>query len=157
MSCVECPEGSKNWWKFILIAFGPLTIFYFFILFFQINAVSSSLHAFLLYSLIIASAPHTRFVLFGLEEYSNHNAFIITAKILGTLYGVWNLDFFRVFLPNICLNLDTLPTLALDYVVAIYPIPLVLIIITYFLIDLYDRNFQPLIWIWNRPAPNMLA
>ena len=147
MSCVECPNGSKNWWKFILVAFGPLTIFYFFILFFQINAVSSFLHAFLLYSLIIASAPHTRFVLFGLEEYSNHNAFIITAKILGTLYGVWNLDFFRVFLPNICLNLDTLPTLALDYVVAIYP--LVLIIITYFLIDLYDRNFQPLIWIWK--------
>ena len=44
MSCMECPDGSKNWWKFILAAFGPLTLFYFFILFFQVNIVSSSLH-----------------------------------------------------------------------------------------------------------------
>ena len=40
-----------------------------------------------------------------------------------------------------------LPTLALDYLVAVYP--LIMIIITYFLIDLYDRNFQPLVWIWK--------
>ena len=146
MSCVECPNGSKNWWKFILAAFGPLTIFYFFILFFQINAVSSSLHAVLFYSQTISCAPHARIVLFALQHF-NTNEIITAAKILATLYGVWNLDFFRAFLPNICLNLGTLPTLALDYVVAIYP--LILIIITYFLIDLYDRNFQPLIWIWK--------
>ena len=146
MSCVECPNGSKNWWKFILAAFGPLTIFYFFILFFQINAVSSSLHAVLFYSQVISCAPQARIILFALQHF-NTNEIITAAKILATLYGVWNLDFFCAFLPNICLNLGTLPTLALDYVVAIYP--LFLIIITYFLIDLYDRNFQPLIWIWK--------
>ena len=30
MSCVECPEGHKNWWKFALVGFVPLTVFYFF-------------------------------------------------------------------------------------------------------------------------------
>ena len=147
MTCVECPNGSKNWWKFILVAFGPLTIFYFLILFFHINAISSSLHAVLIYSLTVASSTHIRITLFALERHFINPTFITTAKILVTLYGVWNLDFFRAFLPNICLNLGTLPTLALDCVVAIYP--LVLIIITYFLIDLYDRNFRPLIWIWK--------
>ena len=146
MSCVECPNGSKNWWKFILAAFGPSTIFYFFILFFQINAVSSSLHAVLFYSQVISCAPQARIILFALQHFNN-NEIITAVKILVTLYGVWNLDFFRAFLPNICLNLGMLPTLALDYVVAIYP--LILIIVTYFLIDLYDRNFRPLIWIWK--------
>ena len=148
MSCVKCPDGSTNWWKFILAAFGPLSLFYFLILFFQINAVSSSLHAVLFYSQTITSTAHVRIILFALEEHSvSRSVFITIVKILVTLYGVWNLDFFRAFLPDICLNLGTLPTLALDYVVAIYP--LILITITYFLIDLYDRNFQPLIWIWK--------
>ena len=148
MSCVECPDGSENWWKFILVAFGPLTLFYFFILFFQINAVSSSLHAVLFYSQAISTTAHCRIILFALGEHfpSNH-WFIIVAKLLTTIYGVWNLDFFRAFLPNICLSLGTLPTLALDYVGVIYP--LILIMITYFLIDLYDRNFRPLILIWK--------
>ena len=147
MSCVECPNGNKNWWKFILVAFGPLMIFYFLILFFQVNAITTSLHAVLFYSQIIVSAPQARILLFALDERFINRTIITAAKILGTLCGVWNLDFFRFFLPNICLNLGTLPILALDYVVAIYP--LILIIITYFLIDLYDRNFLPLIWIWK--------
>ena len=29
ISCVKCPDGHKNWWKFILVAFVPLTFFYF--------------------------------------------------------------------------------------------------------------------------------
>ena len=27
LSCVRCPNGHKNWWKFILVAFVPLTLF----------------------------------------------------------------------------------------------------------------------------------
>ena len=147
MSCVECPDGSKNWWKFILVAFGPLTIFYFLILFFQVNAISSSLHAVIFYCQTMSFAPQLRIFLFMLEEHPQSSNYITTVKILATVYCVWNLDFFRVFFENICLNLGTLPTLALDYIIAIYP--LILIIITYFLIGLYDRNFQPLIWIWK--------
>ena len=44
LSCVECPDGHKNWWKFTLVAFVPLTLFYFFILLCNINVTSSRLH-----------------------------------------------------------------------------------------------------------------
>ena len=40
LSCVRCPEGHKNCWKFILVAFGPLTFFYFFVVPFNINVTS---------------------------------------------------------------------------------------------------------------------
>ena len=44
LSCVKCPDGNKNWWKFILVAFVPLTFFYFFVVLFNINVTSSRLH-----------------------------------------------------------------------------------------------------------------
>ncbi len=49
---------------------------------------------------------------------------------------IWNLDFFRPFYSNLCLRIDNLPILALDYAVAIYP--LFLMLITYLLIKLHD-------------------
>ena len=44
------------------------------------------------------------------------------AKFVMTLYGVWNLDFFRTLYPPICLNIDPFQVLVLDYVVAAYPL-----------------------------------
>ena len=42
LSCVKCPDGHKNWWRFLLAGFVPLTVFYFFILAFSINVTSSA-------------------------------------------------------------------------------------------------------------------
>ena len=56
LSCVRCPDGHKNWWKFVLAGFLPLTFFYFFVIFFSINATSSRLHGVVWFSQII-SAP----------------------------------------------------------------------------------------------------
>ena len=36
------------------------------------------------------------------------------ARIVASLFGIWNLDFFRSIQLNICLKTDTLSTLALD-------------------------------------------
>lgn len=68
-------------------------------------------------------------------------------KVLTTLYGIWNLDFFRSFYPDICLPMDTLSILALDYAIAIYP--LLLTFLSYFFIHLHDRNFRLLVILWK--------
>ena len=62
------------------------------------------------------------------------------AKVLLTLYGIWNLDFFRTLLPHICVNIDTLQALALDYAVAVYP--LILLVVAYALIEAHSCNFR---------------
>ncbi len=64
-----------------------------------------------------------------------------------SVYGIWNLDFFRSFDLGICLGTGTLPTLALDIAVGVYP--LLLAIISYIMIHLYDRNFLPLVILWR--------
>jgi len=65
------------------------------------------------------------------------------------MYGIWNLDFFRTVIPPeaVCLEMSTIHALALDYLLAFYP--LVLIVITYISIELHARNFWPLVWVWK--------
>ena len=50
LSCIECPDGNKNWWKFVLAGFCPLTFFYIFIVVFNINITSSRLNGVVLFS-----------------------------------------------------------------------------------------------------------
>ena len=62
--------------------------------------------------------------------------------ILVTLYGIWNLDFFRHIVPPVCLSssLRSIHILLLDLLVAFYPFLLTLI--SYIGIELYDPTIQ---------------
>ncbi len=77
------------------------------------------------------------------KKYRHFEAIV---KWMSLFFGIWNLDFFRS-LNNICLQTDTFQTLALDLAVSFYP--LLLILLTYFLIHLYDRKFRLLVVIWE--------
>ena len=121
--CISCRSGRLNWLKYLLSAFAPVTVFYFAILLFPINVISSSLAGFVFYSQIMASSITARDIII----YTHTNTHLLTiAKMLLAFYGVWNLDFFRTF-TNICLQTDFLETLSLDLLIAFYPVILVLI------------------------------
>ena len=44
LTCIKCPHVGWNWGRYIMAAYLPLTLFCFFVLFFEINAVTSHLH-----------------------------------------------------------------------------------------------------------------
>ena len=68
-------------------------------------------------------------------------------KVVLSIYGMWNLDFFRPFYTDLCLGVGVLPTLALDYAIAVYP--LLLMVVSYLLIALYDRNYRVVTVLWS--------
>jgi hypothetical protein len=144
LSCVSCTDVVTSWVKFISIAFVPLTAFYFLIFLFKINIVSSHLYGFILYSQGICLPVLSRILYLACR---NTPQYSVVVKTLGALYGIWNLDFFRSFDLGICLRTGTLPTLSLDIVVAVYP--LMLMILSYVLICLYDRNYRVLAIAWR--------
>ncbi len=144
MRCVKCSEGNRNIWKYILVAFGPLTVFYFLIVFLKINVTSSYLHGYLIYSQLLSTPVLLRkTVLFE----QDHPEWKIPIRIITTVYSIWNLDFFRGVYPDICLDVSTLTVLALDYAVAIYP--LLLTVVSYILIKLHGRNFRLVVILWR--------
>ena len=144
LSCVKCPNSHKNWWKFVLLGFIPLTLFCMFVVFFNVNVTSSRLHGFILFSQAISAPPLVRIVLLATV-----NLPIMTkaVKSFEPLYSLWNLNPFRLVFPDICLNVTTLEVFALDACIALYP--LVLIIISYILIELYDRNIWCIVFVWK--------
>ena len=147
ITCVNCTEGNKNLWKFFLVVFAPITVFYFIVLFFKINATSSYLHGFVLFSQAVSVPTLGRLIILAINSGQESAKLSISVKILISFFGFWNLDFFRMALPGICLDMSPLSVRALDYTIAIYPV--FLTILSYILIEMHDRNFRLFVFIWS--------
>jgi len=148
LRCVKCSGGHYNWAKYVAVTLLPPTAFFIVVVTFRISVTLPPMVA-LVHILQPIISPHiTRVTIFALTVPTLSSA-SIPARILYTIYGVWNLDFFRTVIPpeEVCLEMSTMHALALDYVVAIYP--LILIVFTYILIQLHARNFWPLVWVWK--------
>ena len=139
--CMKCSEeeSRRNVFWFLGAAFVPLTIFYIIVVLFKFNANSPILHGFILYAQL-ASAPFVIRILVL-------NSFSMTGiKIFTTLYGIWNLDFFRMLYPDMCLKLTTLQVIALDYIIAFYP--LLLMLLTIITLKLYSQHCRIIRSLW---------
>jgi hypothetical protein len=76
-------------------------------------------------------------------------------QALSAMYGVWNLDFFRMVYEPFCLhpNMSILQIISLDYAIAVYP--LIVIFFVYLLIKVHER-FEVVRFLW-RPAARLLT
>ena len=96
---------------------------------------------------IFCQALPSRYVLrpiFSLAK--NHKTANYILKIVATINSIWALDFFKSFY-SICLKVDHLTLIALEYCIALYPY--LLGFITHRLIKLYDRKIPVLGSIWK--------
>ena len=137
LACIQCHHIHWNWARYIMAAYLPLTLFYLIVFFFKVNVVSGHLHHVVFFSQVMSIPALSRILYQSLQK---QHAYFIGAKVLLSLYGIWNLDFFRPFYSDLCLGIGILPILALDYVIAVYP--LLLMTVSYLLIVLYDRNYR---------------
>ena len=144
LHCVQCHGGKSNWIKYILSAFLPLTLFCFIILLLNINVHSSHLQGYVILSQFASSTMLVRVgVLFGQRYPTLFRVF----QFFGSFYGFWNLDFFRLFNPGICLQISTLTVASLDLLVALYPMGLM--VVAYLMVKLYDRRLKLLLTLWK--------
>ena len=156
LDCVKCNNYNNGWIKFIVAAFLPLTIFYIIVIMFRISVTSSTLNAFVMVSQIAASPPvirnsYSRDLVS--DHYHDFSQFIL--KLVIAIGTIWNLDFFRSLYGYICIHSDLSyqQILLLEYVIAIYP--LFLILLTFILVKLHD-NFAFVVWLW-KPFHRCLA
>ena len=135
LSCVNCT--TSNWGKYTAVSLLPLTAFFAFVVTFRISATSPMLQAYILCTQIILCPNNMRAI---------QNQTLFTHVVITGL-AVWNLDFFRLVYPPFCLHphTNTLQVLALDYLIAVYP--LLLIGLSYLLVLLYDHNVRLVVFI----------
>ena len=146
--CMKC-HGSvySRWALYIFVTLLPITVFYFIVILFNINAAAPPLTAFVLYCQLFVTINQiymSRQQIFS-SYYYKRPAFLIAL----TLSGLWNLDFGRYIVPPFCVSdrLTTHDALLLDYTTGFYP--MLLILITYLLIELHGNNFKPLVMLWK--------
>ena len=147
LSCVECTDYKYNWFKYIAVAYGPLTVFYFIIILFRISVLTGDMMGYITISQMMTTIGLATQLFFMSDDAPFSRA---TVKIYLSLLSIWNLDFFRSLYPPFCLHphLSALQTISLDYIVAVYP--MILVLLTYLLIKLHDR-FRLVVWLC-RPA-----
>ena len=144
VECIKCTHPD-SWWIYFAVAFLPLTIFMVIILVFRISVVSPKLHAFVFFAQIIAVPMNVR--IFFLSTKSINPIVSAIVKVYLSVYGIWNLDFCRTLMPGVCLHLTTLEVLALDYLIAVYP--MLLMVIAYILVELHGHGFRPVLFMWK--------
>ena len=149
MHCVQCSDYDYNWAKYLAVAFLPLTVFCVIVIVFRVSATSGSMNAFILVSQMASTPAILRPRNLITHCYESQRFACYFAYTLPSVYGIWNLDFFCVVYEPFCLHpsVTTLQVLALDYAIAVFS--LALIVATYSLVELHNRNCRVIVWLWR--------
>ena len=152
LGCLQCLKGLSGWLLYIFLAVFPTTIFFLIVIIFQIRVTSAPMNAFIFFcqvlSNVVNSLPYT---------FLTASPFVRNMTIVfSTLFGFWNLDFFRYVIPSFCASdqLNPIQVVTLEYVVAFYP--LLLIFTTYICVELHARDCRLIVWLW-KPFSRCLA
>ena len=148
LMCHQCHRGLlSNIILYITLAYGPLTVFLIAVMAFHITVTSPSLNAVILVCQIFTLPGNIRY---AVQFFRNTNIMLFV-DFVATIYGVWNLDFFRILSPPICLPLNIMQVIALDYLVAGYP--LLLLVLFNVFVRVHDKGYwlvvrlcRPFLW-----------
>ena len=141
LKCLKCLNSSYSWLVYILVALLPTTVFFVLVIFCQFRASSGAFNGF------IFLCHYATFTIVSHPQVYKDSWNIPQLSVI-TFYDIWSLDFFRFFTPNFCVNeeLTMLHVLSLEYVIALYP--LFLSVIMYICIQLHARGCKILVFLW---------
>ena len=151
INCINCTSVSNGWIKFITFTYLPITIIFTVIVVFAISVVSGPFNSFIFYGQITTSPFISMGLIMsvlgaqGTFTYSDRMSTVAVAE----LYGFCNLHIFGATIPPSCLtnHLSTLQALALEYVLAFYP--LVVIVFLYVCIQLHASDVRLVVYCWK--------
>ena len=138
MQCLPCMSSGLGWTLYVFLATFPTTILFLVVLIFQCRCITSGPMNFYIFmcQLIVSTLNNQPCIV----NFYTSPSFSFILSILVTIYGIWNLDFFRYLIPPFCVSdqISPLHVVALEYIVAFYP--LLLTVIVYICIQLHARD-----------------
>ena len=160
LKCVECSSSFqiKEVFKFLAVSLIPLTVLCIMVAILHLNALHPPWSAFVL----VAQVMSTPVIMQGILNYVNvaHPNNIMLHRILiicvATIYGPWNLDFFRALYKPTCISpsITAMQSYVIEVTIGMYP--LVLLVVLYSFVTLRDRGYRVIVKIW-KPFHFLLA
>ena len=152
--CVNCSNWAAQqykWLAFFGLEFALPTLLFFAMFITRTGATSGSLNGFVFFGQVFATANNLKLfsVLSTTAVGIDTSTFSTFIKVIFTLYAFLNLDFFLLFVGGYCLDagITTVQAMAMAYIVPLYM--MLLIGLTYFIIELHDRDVQVIVKCWK--------
>ena len=153
LRCVESRECKSYYWAvYLVVVFTGITIFYLLIVFLNVRLTSECANGPLILAQIFALP-------INIITFQRDWAAVLPdrtkignglSNLIQVIYGIWNLDVPTGFISRICVpNTTSLDVFAVQYLTSFFP--LILIVISFLLIKLYECNFRLLVFI-SRPC-----
>ena len=145
LPCLKCLDSGYGWLLYMFLATFPTTVMFLVIIIFQVRVTSAPMNMIIFTCQVIVNAVNANPYLYTNVSKPGYHF----TMLLLTVYGIWNLDFFRFVTPPFCIS-DTMTSdqaLSLEYIVALYP--LLLIVITYVCIQLHAKGCRILVYLWK--------
>ena len=148
--CTKCDNFSKDLWEFFVISFLLPTVFFLLVIIFHIGVTSAPANGFIFFSQVITVPLQVllidsawKLILQGKDLHDS------LTNLLLHPYRLWSLDFSSLSDTDVCLNphLKVIDVLAIRYVSAVYPV--IVLIITYAVIELRARNCRLMVCLWK--------
>ena len=144
LKCYKCKRGLfSNAIIYLTVAFLPLTLFLIAVVVLHISVTSPRLQIVVVLCQLYSQSENLRVLI----QNTRGTTVGLVIKIFAIFYGIWNLDFFRALIPPICLPLNTMQVIALDYLVAVYP--LLILVCVYHLVRARDRGCRLVVRLWR--------
>ena len=142
LPCLNCLDSRYGWLLYMFLATFPTTVMFLVIIFCQMRITAAPMNAFIFICQAVSSLINT-----NPHMYTEISNFLLSLFL--TIYGIWNLDFFRFIIPPFCISstMTTIQAMTLEYIVAFYP--LVLIVVSYACIQLHARGCWVLVHLWR--------
>ena len=133
LPCLKCLNSGYGWLLYMFLANFPTTVVFLVVIICQIRITTAPMNALIFVCQVLVSIINADPLMFTDASKPSY----LTLSLL-TIYGVFNLDFFRYIIPHFCISnsMTTLQALSLEYIVAFYPLFLIIVFI-------YAFNFMP--------------
>ena len=157
--CVQCDDPLIGWILFVTVQLLPVTAMVLLIIVLNIQLTSGTFNALVFYSQILTTVYPglTLNSILGHPSCSNYNTNLPPSKLFLLPFNILNLDFTLFLGTNpLCISSDTTPLGAVlfRYVIGLYP--LVLLLLLYVWITLYNKGYKVIVLI-TRPIHRLLA
>ncbi len=135
--CVQCLPSPYGWLLYIFLAYFPTAVLSLLVFLFQVKV----------------NSPQLNFMVFICQYLAlvQVHGFQRTGFSIGviTFYSLWNLEYLRYTIPPFCIseNLSLVDVYALEYLVATFP--LFLVVLTYVSVELHARGCKVLVCLWK--------
>ena len=148
LKCVQCTGFHiKELLEFFAKSLIPPTIMCIVVTVFHLNILQPPWSVFVLVAQLLSSPP-------VLQYYATFSHF--PTIFIATIYGPWNLDFFRALYRPKCISphINFLNASLIDGAIGLYP--LVLVAVLYTFVTLRDRGYKIIVQMW-KPFHYLLA